>query len=218
MDRVRVLAELDRRLLETYSRRTTQALKAALPLRLALPPLEALLARNVAKEVRKDGLAIRRAGAAAAAGAPPGADAVDALLAQGRDIDGEFLARVGRFPIGIVLRYDEILPLRRQRVAALLDGTYRILGAWRRGRSLRDALRECYAREEFESRLAGMLRLYAMETRALARAVRLPALLRPAQDSIGSRLYGIMDAQGARLAREAGRSAFRRRAEHGARP
>jgi hypothetical protein len=209
MDRVRVLAELDRRILERYSRRTTQALKAALPLRLALPPLEALLARNVAKEVRKDGLAIRRAGDALAAGAPPGADAIEALLAQGRDVDREFLERVGRFPVGIVLRYDEILPLRRQRVAALLEATYRILGAWPRGRRLRDALRASYARDEFESRLAGMLRLYAMETRALARAVRLPALLRPAQDSIGSRLYAIMDAQAGRLAREAARSAFR---------
>jgi hypothetical protein len=209
MDRVRVLAELDRRMLETYSRRTIQALKAALPLRLALPPLEALLARNVAKEVRKDGLAIRRAGEALAAGSPPGADAVEALLAQGRDIDREFLARVGKFPIGIVLRYDEILPLRRQRITGLLEATYRILEAWRAGQRLRDALRACFAREEFESRLAGMLRLYAMETRALARAVRLPALLRPAQDSIGDRLYGIMDAQAAKLAREAARSAFR---------
>ena len=72
MDRVRVLAELDRRILETYSRRTTQALRAALPLRLALPHLEPLLARNVAKEVRKDELAIRSAGEARAAGRPPG--------------------------------------------------------------------------------------------------------------------------------------------------
>ena len=121
----------------------------------------------------------------------------------------KFLERVGRFPVGIVLRYDEILPLRRQRVAGLLEASYRILCAWPRGGGLRDALRACYARDEFESRLAGMLRLYAMETRALARAVRLPALLRPAQDSIGSRLYAIMDAQAARLAREAARSAFR---------
>ena len=216
MDRVRVLAELDRRILETYSRRTTQALRAALPLRLALPHLEPLLARNVAKEVRKDALVIRRAGEARAAGAPPGEDAVDALLAQGRAIDGDFLARVGRFPIGVVVRYDEILPLRRQRVGQLLGAAYRILDAWRAGRGLREALRDCYAPEELESLLGGILRLYAMETRALSRAVRLPALLRPAQDSIGRRLYEIMDAQSARLARDAARGAFRRGVEHAA--
>ena len=56
-----------------------------------------------------------------------------------------------------------------------------------------------------------MLRLYARETRALSRAVRLPALLRPAQDSIGRRLYDIMESQGLRLARDAARSAFRPR-------
>ena len=115
------------------------------------------------------------------------------------------LARVRRFPVGIVLRYEEILPLRRQRIVQLLGAAYRILGAWRAGRGLREALRECYAPEELEAVLAGILRLYAMETRALSRAVRLPALLRPAQDSIGRRLYDIMDAQGARLARDAAR-------------
>jgi len=211
MDRVRVLAELDRRILEAYSRRTTQALRATLPLRLALPHLEPLLARNVAKEVRKDALVIRCAGDALAAGAPPGRGALDELLAQGRAIDGDFLARVGKVPIGIVVRYDEILPLRRQRIVRLLDAAYRILDAWRVGRRLRETLRACYPQLELESLLAGVLRLYAMETRALSRAVRLPALLRPAQDAIGQRLFGIMDAEAARLARDAARGAYRTR-------
>lgn len=211
MDRVRVLAELDRRILEAYSRRTTQALRATLPLRLALPHLEPLLARNVAKEVRKDALVIRCAGDALAAGAPPGQGALDELLAQGRAIDGDFLARVGKVPIGIVVRYDEILPLREQRIERLLGAAYRILDAWRVGRGLRETLRACYAQAELESLLAGILRLYAMETRALSRAVRLPALLRPAQDAIGQRLFGIMDAEAARLARDAARGAYRTR-------
>ncbi len=209
MDRVRVLAELDRRILEAYSLRTTQALRGALPLRLALPHLEPLLARNVAKEVRKDALVIRCAADALVAGAPPGGAGVDSLLALGRAIDGDFLAKVGRFPVGIVVRYDEILPLRRQRIERLLEAAYRILDAWRAGRGLREALRACYAQAELESLLARMLRLYAMETRALSRAVRLPALLRPAQDAIGQRLFAIMDAQGERLAREAARVPFR---------
>ncbi|MGA7984437.1 MAG: hypothetical protein WCA01_04580, partial [Burkholderiales bacterium] len=110
-----------------------------------------------------------------------------------------------------VLRYDEILPLRRQRVERMVEAAYRILDAWRAGRGLRAALRACYAQAELESLLAGMLRLYAMETRALSRAVRLPALLRTAQDAIGQRLFAIMDEQGARLAREAARGATRAR-------
>ncbi len=209
MDRVRALAELDRRILETYSRRTTHALRKALPLRLALPHLEPVLARNVAKEVRKDALVIGRAAQALAAGAPPGRDAVDALLTQSKAIDGDFLARVGGFPVGIVVRYDEILPLRKQRVERLLDAAYAILEAWRDGRRLREALGARYTQAELESLIAGVLRLYAMETRALSRAVRLPALLRPAQDAIGQRLFAIMDAEGASIARDAARAAFR---------
>jgi hypothetical protein len=210
MDRVRVLAGLERRILETYSRRTTQALHTALPLRLALPHLEPLLARNVQKEVRKDALALRRAGEAFAAGAQVGPDAVSQLLAQGREIDAEFLARAAGFPVGIVLRYEEILPLRRQRIERLLDAAGRILEAWR-GRGLRAALHASYAQSAFEALIAGILHLYAMETRALSRAVKLPALLRPAQDAIGQRLFAIMDAQGARLARDAARGVYRAR-------
>ena len=208
MDRVRVLAGLDRRILEAYSRRTTQALRAALPLRLALPHLETLLARNVEKEVRKDALALRCAGEALAAGARAGPEAVTWLLERGRQIDAEFLARAGRFPVGIVVRYEEILPLRRQRIEQLLDAAGRILEAWR-GRGLRAALRTSYPQPALEALIAGILRLYAMETRALSRAVKLPALLRPAQDAIGQRLFAIMDAEGARLAREAARVPFR---------
>jgi hypothetical protein len=212
MDRVRVLEELDRRILEAYSRRTTHALRAALPLRLALPHLEPMLARNVEKEVRKDALALRRAGEAFAAGEQAGPDAVAQLLAQGREIDDEFLARARRLPVGIVVRYEEILPLRRQRVERLLDAARTILEAWR-GRGLREALRARYPQPALEALIGGMLRLYAMETRALTRAVRLPALLRPAQDAIGQRLFSIMDAEGARLAREAARIAYRTRPE-----
>lgn len=210
MDRVRVLAELDRRILEAYSRRTTQALRAALPLRIALPHLEPLLARNVEKEVRKDALALRCAGEAFAAGTRAGPDAVARLLEQGREIDAEFLARAAGFPVGIVLRYDEILPLRRQRIERLLDAAGRILEAWR-GRGLREALRASYPPPALEAPIAAILRLFAMETRALSRAVKLPALLRPAQDAIGQRLFAIMDAEGARLARDAARSVYRAR-------
>lgn len=60
MDRSGALAVLNRKILEAYSRRTTDTLRAALPLRLALPHLEPVLARNVAKEMQKDALVIRR--------------------------------------------------------------------------------------------------------------------------------------------------------------
>jgi hypothetical protein len=96
----RVLARLNRALLEAFSRRTTDALRAALPLRLALPHLEPLLARNVAKEVRKDALVIARADRVPATGAPD-REAVRELLQAARKIDGEFLAGLSRAPIRV---------------------------------------------------------------------------------------------------------------------
>jgi hypothetical protein len=56
MDRSDALALLNRKILEAYSRRTINTLRAALPLRFALPHIEPVLASNVAKEMKKDAL------------------------------------------------------------------------------------------------------------------------------------------------------------------
>ena len=205
----RVLARLNRALLEGFSRRTTDALRGALALRLALPHLEPLLARNVAKEVRKDALVIARAGRALAVNAPD-PEAVRELLEAARKIDGEFLAGLGRTPIRIVVPYDEITPLRARRIEQLLDATRRILQNWETKRGLRAALQACYTRAEFERLIYDDLRLYARETLALSRAARLPAILQSARESIARRLYEIMQRVAAQLARDAAASAFSR--------
>ena len=189
--RTRVLARLNRALLDAFSLRTTEALRATLPLRLALPHLEPLLARNVAKEARKDALVIERAGRAS-----PGE-----LLAAARRIDGEFLSGMERVPLRIVIPYKEIEPLRMRRMTLLGDAARRILERWQSGARLRAALRGSFTRTELEQLLREDLRLYALETLALSRAVHLPAILRPARESIARRLFDVMQTEGARLAR-----------------
>ena len=63
-------------------------------MRLALGPLEPLLALNVEKEVRKDALVIR-------SGEVP--------LAQAREIDRQFLAQLDRLPfLRLEIRYRDI--------------------------------------------------------------------------------------------------------------
>jgi hypothetical protein len=197
--RARALARLNRALLQAFSRRTSDALRAALPLRLALPHLEPLLARNVAKEVRKDAVIIERAGRASP----------QELLAEARRIDREFLAGVGRMPIRIVVPYAEIEPLRARRIALLGDAARRVLDAWPPEGRLRAALRACFTRAEFEALVREDLRLYALETRALSGAVSLPAILRPAREAIAQRLFAIMQAGASALARDAAASVFR---------
>lgn len=174
-------------------------MRAALLLRLALPALEPFLAENVAKEARKDALVIRRAAEALAAGASPGIEAAHQILAAAREVDREFLARIGSFPVRIEIRYEEIEPLRLRRIELGLDTAYRILEGWRRGRRLR----ETFDPEEFERRLLEMLQLYAGETLALSHSVQLPGILARVRERIKERLLEAMSGAARGLARDA---------------
>ncbi len=168
-------------------------------MRLALRALEPFLAENVAKEARKDAMVIRCAGAALAAGTPPAPAAARQLLAAARDIDREFLVRLGAFAQRIEIRYERIEPLRLRRIELGLDAAYRILDAWRSGRRLRDA----FAQGELERRLLEMLKLYADETLALSRSVQLPGFLEPLRERVAQRLREAMSDAARTLVRAA---------------
>jgi len=210
MDRARLLAVVDRRILEAFSRRTVDALRAALPVRLALPHVERVLALNVAKEAQKDALVIRCSAQALAAGSPPGRETVARLLDETKKIDRTFLDRIGTFPVGIMIRYEEVAPVRAQRIERLLSTAYRVLDAWQTVRGIRTALRESYPQPELERDLHEMLKLYALETNALSRSVRLPALLTPLREQLAHGLHRVMNAAATQLARDLARVVYRR--------
>lgn len=210
MDRPSALAHLNGRMLAAFSFRTTSELRAALPLRLALPHVEPLLELNVQKEIRKDALIIRHAGQNGAGAAE--SELVRALFLQTKRIDQDFVARVGAFPLRIVIPYAEIEPLRVDRIKRLLASTDRILGAWREHPRLRGALRAAYSQSELERTLRQILDLYARETRSLTRSVRLPLLLEPLRERIGEHLLTIMRGAGARLAADVARGVYRHHA------
>ena len=180
-------------------------------MRIALPHIEPILARNVGKEQQKDALVIRRAGAMLAEGRQVDRDVMRELLDATKDIDRRFLAQVGTLPIRIVVPYDEIAPIRMRRMERLFDAASRILGAWRSGPRLRAAVQESYPREELERLLGDLLRLYAVETRVLSRAVKLPALIVPLREHIAQSLYEIMNDVSKRLAGELSGAVFRKK-------
>lgn len=208
MDRADALASCNRALLRAYSRHTTERLNAYLPIRMALPWLECFLAMNVAKEVRKDGLVIRHAGNTPTADASP--DAVRELLADTREIDRAFLKQVAGLPVDIIIRYEEIEPIRRQRIERLLAATRQILEGWRTAPNARAALRNAYPRADLERLLHELLRLYALETQALSRSLRLPVLLTPMRDHLARALYEVMTEAASELARQAADVVYRR--------
>lgn len=203
------LVAFDRGILAAYSRRTTDALRAVLPLRIALPRIEPFLALNVTKEVQKDTLVIRRAGEALRHGVVPDAAMLRQLFHATQEIDRAFLARVSSLPIGIVIRYEEIEPIRLQRIERLLGAAHRVLERWPRERGVRAALRASFSRAELEQLLHDLMRLYALETQALSRSLRLPALLVPLREGIARSLYRIMNEAASRLARELTASVYR---------
>jgi len=207
MERVAVLTELDRRMLEAFSRRTTEELRAALPLplRIALPHLEPFLAANVAKEVRKDALTIRRAGEALAVGEQPGPGTAQPIFETTQEIDRDFLRTIDHFPVRIRIPYDRIAPLRLQRIERVFDLAYRILREWQAGRRLRDA----FEKEELEQCLLKVLELYVQESLALSHSVSLPALLEPVRGRLARSLYGVMNEVTMRLASEIADAVYR---------
>lgn len=180
-------------------------------MRIALPHIEPILARNVGKEQQKDALVIRRAGAMLAEGRQVDRDVMRELLDATKDIDRRFLAQVGTLPIRIVVPYDEIAPIRLRRMERLFDAANRILGAWRSRPRLRAAVQESYPREELERLLEDLLRLYAVETRVLSRAMKLPALIVPLREHIAQSLYEIMNDVSKRLAGELSGAVFRKK-------
>ena len=199
---------MNRRLLGEFSRRTVDALRSALPLRAGLPQLEHFVAANVAKEVRKDALVIGRAAETLGAPACPVRETLAGLLQSAKEIDRQFLQRVVRFPIGIDIPYHEIDPVRLRRMERLFAAAQSVLAGWPQGQGPRQALRAAFAREELERLLRDILALYAQETLALSRGVRLPALLRPVRELAMRRLVGVMDSIARRLAADAVRTVY----------
>lgn len=209
MRRAQVLAELNRRLLETYSRQTTTALRARLPLPVALPWLDELLKINVDKEVRKDALTLERAFAAARQGRAIDEALVSELVAAARAIDRDFLARA-KSPLVIAIPYAVIEPLRRRRIRKLLALGHGLAMHWRPRVHFSHALGQALAPEGCERFVQDLLKLYAEETRALGEAVRMPALLVPLRQRVLTGLYETMARTAALLAREAALQLMRR--------
>jgi len=174
-----------------------------------LPQVETVLALNVTKEVQKDALVIRCSADALDAGSPPGPDRLRQLFEETKVIERAFLGRVTSFPVGIVIRYEEIGPVRMQRIERLSLMAYRVLEAWQDASGLRAALRASYTQPEFERELWEILQLYARETNAVSRSVRLPFLLTPLRDQLARGVTSVMSDAASRLARDLSRAVYR---------
>ena len=206
-----ILDSWNRKILENYSRHTVSVLRGVMPLRLALPRIESFLAENVSKEVRKGTLVLQAVTAALETRRPIGNQTVEQLLVAHREVDRSFLNRIDNFPIGIVMRYDQIEPVRKQRIALLATTAECIVTGWRRKWRVRAILRSTYDRPELERLVHELMRLYALETQMLSRSLRLPALLVPLREMLAQRIYSVMNEVAQQVARETADVVYRAR-------
>ena len=209
MDPARGLRRLNRLVLSAYSRRTIQTLRAALPFRLAIPRLEQFLAHNLGKEIEKDTLVIAQAAAAHAAGTALDRAVYARVLASARAVDQRFLAQAAAFPVSIHVAYEEIEPLRMQRMQRLAAATMAFLDSSVAGRGLRRSLRSAWTREALEKGLREILVLYAQEAMVLSRSVRLPGPLALVREKVAQRLLRIMEEAAGTVAGDAARLVHR---------
>lgn len=202
MRQARRLAALNRLLLVAYSRRTAQAVLQRLPMPAVLPWLDRLLANNVTKEVRKDREVIFSASRAAFEQRRLEDAELRRLLTVFRTIDREFLATMCS-PLEIPVPYEQIEPLRAERIQRLFEATRRVCQAGAGQPSLRAALVTAFPGEALERLLSDLMISYAQETRAIGAAVRMPTLLQPLRRRVLASLYETMARIASELAREA---------------
>jgi hypothetical protein len=103
-----------------------------------------------------------------------------------------FLNQVGRFPVEIVIPYEDIAPIRARRMKLLYDAALKSLAAQHGQLRLRAAMQSTFSRDELAQLLYELFRLYAEEARCLSRSVRLPRLLTPLRELIAQELLSVM--------------------------
>jgi len=201
---------MNRIMMEAFSQRTVEGLKAYTLFRLALPPFQSFLDINVGKEVEKDRMVIIQAARLQKTGTAPGPDHVDTLLQEARKIDQTFVRKAVLFPVDIQIQYQDIEHYRQQRIELLLQTSCRILIQWQDVSSFRAAVNALYSEAQFRDLLHDMLSLYAMETRMLSRSVRIPHLLTLARDAVTQTITSVMEPEAEALAKSLAHTVYRR--------
>ena len=210
MNRADILCSMNCAMVEVFSQNTITDLKSHTLFKLALPPLQSLLAINVDKETEKDRRVIVQAAEVYRRGSQPGSKHVNSLLQQAREIDQAFLHEAALFPVNIQIQYQDIERYRQQRIELLLHTSYRIFEQWHGVNSLRRVLQELYSEQAFEQLLHDILRLYAMETRMLSRSVRLPQPLALAREAITQTITRVMAEQADTLSKSLAKRVYHR--------
>ncbi|MBI1424188.1 MAG: hypothetical protein GC149_12020 [Gammaproteobacteria bacterium] len=202
MNRVSLLCALDRYMLSEFCQRSAQSLNQRKLFRLMLGPLRRFLESNVQKEIEKDRQVILRAASLVQADRFPTGQDVQYLLKLARDIDRGFLEQTSHLPVDIAIPYQDIEPIRQQRMQIILNESHQLLRDWRLHHGLRRTFAAVYTAPQFAKLMFDVLHLYSLETKELSQSVRLPGIIAFARDSMTQTVYMVMESVARQLAQE----------------
>jgi hypothetical protein len=174
MDKASVLCEKDGSMMHEFSRRSLELVHTRSLLSRTLSFFSSYLEGNIKKEVDKDGLIIREAAAAYAAGRPACDLDLEELFERTKEIDKAFLDGLLIPSFTISVRYSDFADIRIQRIWLIIRTVYALLKNWPDTASFRDAVTKAFSGNEFREIITEILRLYDLETRMLEDAIRSP--------------------------------------------
>jgi hypothetical protein len=213
MDKVGMLCDKDRALLDEFSRRVLQRI-GGLTLFAHLPFITDYLEANDRKEAEKDRIIIAHAAAAFPSCAYAEALVVDTLFEETKTVDAAFVKTLFIPSIAITVLYEDIADIRKKRIRLLLEAVYGLLAQWGDAASFEECVRKTYSEPQFKEDLSEMLHLYSLEIRSLNNSIRVLPPLKGAVNFFADALFDAMQAASTGLVRDCGKKIFGGDAPH----
>lgn len=207
MDKVGVLCDKDKALLEEFSKRVLQHI-GGLTLFAHLPFITDYLEANVRKEAEKDRVVITRAAAAFPSCAGDEALIVDSLFEETKTVDAAFVKTLLIPSLVITVCYEDIADIRKKRIQLLLKAVYGLLAQWEDAASFEECVRKTYSKQGLKEELGEMLHLYNLEIRNLNNSIRFLPPFKGAVNFFADALFDAMQTASTDLVRDCGKKIF----------
>jgi len=193
MDKIAILCDKDRILMENFSHQSLNRMSRHTRLLGSIPFFSTYQDTNVKKEVDKDCLTIREAAGAFEAGRPVCDLDLEEIFEKTKVVDKIFLNKLLIAPFTLSVRYSDFADIRIQRIWLISKTVYSLLAHWPEGASFIDAVRNAYPEKKFKDVLAEILHLYNEETRMLSKSIRHLGPFRSVVTTYTDALYQAME-------------------------
>ena len=170
MDKTGILCDRNSEMLHEYARRCMKQITGhALP---SASFVASYLEANIAKEADKDKLIIEHAASAVASGKRMENADIENIFQRTKEVDHEFVKKLLLPSLSINVHYDEIGPVRKERIAFLSRAVEDVLNSWGAAPDFSGAVKKTCDRNRFRYTIATLLHLYNEETRMLSGSIR----------------------------------------------